>query len=56
MKKLVAWKEEPVMESSAENKEMENRTNIDRNEKPAIEEDIDKPIVQVGKKTNEEGY
>ena len=46
MKKLVAWKEEPVMETSAENKEMENRTNIDRNEKPAIEEDIDKPIVK----------
>ena len=46
MKKLVAWKEEPVMETSAENKEMENRTNIDRNEKSAIEEDIDKPIVK----------
>ena len=47
MKKLVAWKEEPVMETSAENKEMENRTNIDRNEKA---------YRQVGKKTNEEGY
>lgn len=46
MKKLVAWKEEPVMETSAENEEMENRTNMGRNEKPAIEEDIDKPIVK----------
>ena len=46
MKKLVAWKEEPVMETSVENEEMENRTNMGRNEKPAIEEDIDKPIVK----------
>ena len=46
MKKLVAWKEEPVMETSAENEEMENRTNMGRNEKPAIAEDIDKPIVK----------
>ena len=46
MKKLVAWKEEPVMETSAENEEMENRTNMGRNEKPVIEEDIDKPIVK----------
>ena len=46
MKKLVAWKEKPVMETSAENEEMENRTNMGRNEKPAIEEDIDKPIVK----------
>ena len=46
MKKLVAWKEEPVMETSAGNEEMKNRTNMGRNEKPAIEEDIDKPIVK----------
>ena len=46
MKKLVAWKEEPVMETSAENEEIENRTNMGRNEKPVIEEDIDKPIVK----------
>ena len=46
MKKLVAWKEEPVMETSAENEEKENRINMGRNEKPVIEEDIDKPIVK----------
>lgn len=46
MKKLVAWKEEPVMKTSAGNEEMKNRTNMGRNEKPAIEEDIDKPIVK----------
>jgi DNA repair protein RadC len=46
MKKLVAWKEEPVMETSAENEEMENRTDMGRDEKPAFEEDIDKPIVK----------
>ena len=46
MKKLVAWKEEPVMETSAGNEEMKNRTNMGRNEKPTIEEDIDKPIVK----------
>ena len=46
MKKLVAWKEEPVMETSAGNEEMKNRTNMGRNEKPTFEEDIDKPIVK----------
>ena len=46
MKKLVAWKEEPVMETSTENEEMENRTDMGRDEKSAFEEDIDKPIVK----------
>lgn len=46
MKKLVAWKEEPVMETSTENEEMENRTDMGRDEKPSFEEDIDKPIVK----------
>ena len=46
MKKLVAWKEEPVMETSTENEEMENRTDMGRDEKHAFEEDIDKPIVK----------
>lgn len=34
------------METSAENEEMENRTDMGRDEKPAFEEDIDKPIVK----------
>lgn len=46
MKKLVAWKEEPVMETSTENEEMENCTDMGRDEKPSFEEDIDKPIVK----------
>ena len=46
MKKLVAWKEEPVMETSAENEETVNRADMGRNEKPTFEEDIDKPIVK----------
>ena len=37
MKKLVAWKEEPVMET---------RADMGRDEKPTFEEDIDKPIVK----------
>ena len=46
MKKLVAWKEEPVMETSAENEETVNRADMGRDEKPTFEEDIDKPIVK----------
>jgi len=46
MKKLVAWKEEPVMETSAENEETLNRADMGRDEKPTFEEDIDKPIVK----------
>ena len=46
MKKLVAWKEEPVMETSAENEETANRADMGRDEKPTFEEDIDKPIVK----------
>jgi len=46
MKKLVAWQEEPVMETSAENEETLNRADMGRDEKPTFEEDIDKPIVK----------
>ena len=46
MKKLVAWKEEPVMETSAENEETVNRADMGRDEKPTFDEDIDKPIVK----------
>ena len=46
MKKLVAWKEESVMETSAENEETVNRADMGRDEKPTFEEDIDKPIVK----------
>ena len=46
MKKLVAWKEEPVMETSAENEETVNRADMGRDEKPTFEEEIDKPIVK----------
>ena len=46
MKKLVAWKEEPVMETSAENEETLNRADMGRDEKPTFEENIDKPIVK----------
>ena len=46
MKKLVAWKEEPVMETSAENEETVNRADMGRDEKPTFEENIDKPIVK----------
>ena len=46
MKKLVAWKEEPVMETSAENEETVNRADMGRDEKPTSEEDIDTPIVK----------
>ena len=46
MKKLVAWKEEPVMETSAGNEETVNRADMGRDEKPTFEENIDKPIVK----------